>query len=58
MLQEPPLIKSYTDIKQYVKQPATSPKLSQSYAVYGRAMKLTTTSSGRITSAKRQIGEA
>ena len=57
VLHEPPLFKSYTDIKQFVKQP-----LHLNYPNHTRsvecAVKLTTTASGRIAGAKRQIGEA
>ena len=57
MLHEPPLIKSYTDIKQFVKQPLhlNYPNHTQSVE---RSVKLTTTASRRIAGAKRQIGEA
>ena len=57
MLHEPPLIKSYTDIKQFVKEPLhlNYPNHTQSVE---RAMKLTTTASEQIAGAKRQIGEA
>ena len=57
MLHEPPLIKSRTDIKQFVKQSLhlNYPNHTQSVE---RAAKLTTTVSGRIAGSKRKIGEA
>ena len=57
MLHEPPLIKSYTDIKQFVKQP-----LHRNYPNYTQsvecAVKLTTSARGPIAGAKRQMDEA
>ena len=57
MLHEPPSTKSCTDIEQRVKQPPhlNYPNHTQSVE---RAVKMTTTASGRIADAKRQIGEA
>ena len=57
MLHEPPTIKSCTDIKQFVKQllHLNYPNHTQSVE---RAVKMTTTASGRIAGSKRQIGEA
>ena len=57
VLHEPLLIKSCTDIKQFVKQPVhlNYPNHMQSVEC---AVKMTTTASGRIAGSKRQIGEA
>ena len=57
VLHEPPTIKSCTDIEQFVKQllHLNYPNLTQSVE---RAVKMTTTASGRIAGSKRQIGEA
>ena len=53
----PPLIKTYTDIKQFVKQllHLNHPNHMQ---LVEQAVKLTTTASGQYADAKRQIGEA
>ena len=57
MLHDSPTIKSCTDIKQFVKQllHLNYPNHTQSVE---RAVKMTTTASGRIAGAKRQISEA
>ena len=57
MLHEPTLIKTYTNIKQFVKQPfhLNYPNHMQ---LAEQAVKLTTTASGQYAGAKRQIGEA
>ena len=57
VLHEPPTIKSCTDIKQFVKQllHVNYPNHTQ---FVERAVKMTTTASGRIAGSKRQIGEA
>ena len=54
---EPPLIQSCTNIQQFVKQPfqINYPNHMQSVE---RAVKMTTTASGRIAGSERQIGEA
>ena len=53
---EPPLIKSCTDIQQFVKQPFQLNYLNHMQSVE-RAVKMTT-ASGRIAGSERQIGEA
>ena len=57
VLHEPPTFKSCTDIEQLVKQllHRNYPNHTQSVE---RAVKMTTTASGRIAGSKRQIGEA
>ena len=57
VLHEPLLIKSCTDIEQFVKQPVhlNYPNHTQSVE---RAVKMTTTASGRIAGSKRQVGKA
>ena len=57
VLHEPLLIKSCTDIEQFVKQLVhlNYPNHMQSVE---RAVKMTTTASGRIAGSKRQIGKA
>ena len=57
MLPEPTLIKSCTDIEQFVKQPLylNYPNHTQSAE---RAVKMTTTASGRIAGSQRQIAQA
>ena len=57
MLHEPPTIKSCTDIEQFVKQllHVNYPNHTQSVE---RAVKMTTTASGRIAGSNRQIDEA
>ena len=56
VLHEPPLIKSCTDIQQFVKQPLqlNYPNHIQSVE---RALKMAATPSGRIAGSERQIGE-
>ena len=56
VLHEPSLIKSCTYIEQVVMQPL-HPNYSNHTQSEERAVKLTTTASGRIAGAKRQIGE-
>ena len=56
VLHEPPTFKSCTDIEQFVKQLHLNfPNHTQSVE---RAVKMTTTASGRNAGSKRQIGEA
>ena len=57
VLHEPPTFKSCTDIEQFVKQllHRNYPNHTQSVE---RAVKMTTTASGRNAGSKRQIGEA
>ena len=57
MLHEPPTIKSYTDIEQFVKQ-LLHLNYSNHMQSVERAVKMTTTARGRIAGSKRQIGEA
>ena len=56
-LHEPSLIKHYTDIKQFVKQPLYL-KYSNHAQPVERAVKLTATPIERIADSKKQIGEA
>ena len=57
MLHGPSLIKSCTDIEQFVMQPL-DPNYPNHTQSEEHAVKLTTTASGQIAGAKRQIGEA
>lgn len=56
-MNEPPLIKACTDVKQFIEQPLqlNYPNHTQSVE---RGVKLTTEATGRIAGQKRQIGEA
>ena len=56
VLNKPPLIKSCTDIKQFVKQPFHLHYSNHAQSVES-AVKLTATASGRIAAAKMQIGK-
>ena len=56
VLHKPPLIKSCTDIQQFVKQPFQINYLNHMQSVE-RAVKMTK-ATGRIAGSKRQIGEA
>ena len=57
ILHEPPLVKDYANIKQFIEHPLRLNYPNHTQAVE-RAVKLTTAASGRIAGQKRQMGEA